>query len=189
MQTQPAFIVAALALASTACSDSGGSTQAPSTPEDIASHQQFVASVESTISDYQDDMLGDEMTSVAACRAVHDDYDTTMRPRVQQMGQMGGGMDAFMMEHGGGDMADMSCTAAGMMTELDRHHAVACSLEDLPADQSEAVRHAGAMNEYAVHMNARSDQMMSALNGGVSWGPMMSGCEDWDSANMMHGRQ
>lgn len=189
MQTHPAFVVAALALASAACSDSAGSTQGPSTPEDIASHQQLVTGLEGAVVDYQEDMLSDEMTSVAACRAVHDGYDAAMRPRVLQMGQMGGGMDAFMMDHGGGDMADMSCTAADMMTELDQHHALACSLADLPADQSEAVRHAGAMSAYAVHMNSRSDQMMSALNGGVSWGPMMGGCEDWDRANMMHRRQ
>lgn len=39
----------------------------------------------------------------------------------------------------------MGCAAAGLLSELDRHRAVACRLVDLPADQTEAVRHVGVM--------------------------------------------
>ncbi len=98
------------------------------------------------------------------------------------------GMDTFMGEHGGGDRADVGCATADMRSELDRHHAVACQLADLPADQAEAVRHVGVMTSLATHLDDRSDQMMAALDGADGGlGPVMNGCEDWDGAAMMHG--
>ena len=171
-----------------ACTDSGGSSPTHSASNDIASYQQLAMDVESAAATYEEDMLSEEMMTVATCREAHAEYDAEVRPRVMQMGSMSGDMDAFMGEHGGGEMADVGCAAADMIAELDRHHAVACQLADLPADQSEAVRHVGVMTSYSTHLNDRSDQMMAAFGGaGGGFGPMMSGCEDWDGVAMMHG--
>jgi hypothetical protein len=188
MQTCRAIIVGAMAFASLpACTGSDGSSPTNTGSDDIASYQQFVAEVDSAAATYGEDMRGAGMTTVATCQGVHDEYDAGVRPRIMQMGAMSGGMDAFMGEHGGGDRADVGCATADMLSELDRHHAVACQLADLPADQAEAVRHVGVMTSLATHLDDRSDQMMAALDGaGGGFGPMMNGCEDWDGAAMMH---
>jgi hypothetical protein len=188
MQICRAIVVGAIALAAApACTGSGGSSPTQSGSDDIASYQRFVAEVGSAAATYEEDMLGAGMTTVATCQGVHDQYDADVRPQVIQMGAMSGGMDTFMGERGGGDRADVGCATADMLSELDRHHAVACQLADLPADQAEAVRHVGVMTSLATHLLDRSDQMAAALDGaGGSFGPMMHGCEDWDGAAMMH---
>jgi hypothetical protein len=189
MQTCRAIIVGAVVLVSVpACSGSDGSSSTHSGSDDIASYQQSVAEVDSAAATYRADMLGQGMTSVATCQNVHDQYDASVRPAVMQMGGMSGDLDAFMGQHGGADRADMGCAAAGMLGELDRHHAAACQLADLPADQAEAIRHVGVMTAYTNHLNERSAQMMTALGGtNGGFGPMMSGCQDWDDADYWDG--
>jgi hypothetical protein len=164
----------------------GGSSSGTTNGDDIASYRQSVVDVQSAATQYRAAMLSDQMTTVAACQQVHDRYDAEVRTPVLNMGAMSGDLDSFMGQHGGAGMADMSCAAAGMSSELDQHDAVACRLADVSADQAEVVRHVGVMMSYAAHLSDRSDQMMGAVGGGMgTWGPMMSGCAGWHGSMMM----
>jgi hypothetical protein len=164
----------------------GGSSSGATNGDDIASYRQSVVDVQSAATAYRAAMLGDQMTTVAACQQLHDQYDAGVRGPLLSMGAMSGDLDTFMGQHGGAGMADMGCAAAGMSSELDQHDSVACRLADLSADQAEAVRHVGVMMSYAAHLSERSDQMMGALGGGTgTWDPMMSGCAGWHGSMMM----
>ena len=188
MHTSQAIVVGAALFATTvACTDSSGSNPRPSTADDIEAFEQLSVDVGAAATAYRAEVTGSEMAAVETCREIHDQYDADVRTLVGQMGDMSGALDTFMGAHGGGDRADVSCVAADMLSEIDRHHAVACQLADLSADQSEAVHHADVMTSYTAHSMQRSEQMMRALDGmGGGFGAMMSGCEDWDTASMMH---
>ena len=174
------------AFAMVACGGSDEST--PATSEDIASYRENALAVRDSATQYQAAMTSDAMTTVAACQDAHDEYDATVRPIILQMQGMGGSMDVFMSQHGGGAMADVGCVSRGMMSELDQHHSVACQLSDLASDRAEAARHTGVMTTYAGHLSERSDQMMGATgDSSASWGPMMAGCPGGGGMSMMHG--
>jgi len=162
---QAIFVGATAFATATACTGSDKSSSAPSTAQDIEAFEQLGAEVDSVAAAYRADMMGSAMSAVETCRDVHVQYDADVRVLVGQMGDMSGGLDAFMGAHRGGDRADMACVAADMLSEIDRHHAVACQLADLPADQSEAAHHADVMISYAAHSMDRSEQMMQAVEG------------------------
>jgi hypothetical protein len=185
MQTARKTLYGIVAIALGVACGSDGSDSGNVTPDELAAYRELSVEVGSAASAYQANMLGDAMASVAACQAIHDEYDDTVRPQIARMRGMSGELDAFMGEHGGGAMADVDCTASGMMMELDQHHAAACRMADLSADQAEAVRHAGVMMSYTAHSSERSNQMRSALGGSAAWGPMMMGCENRERSPAM----
>jgi hypothetical protein len=169
----------------------GGSTAGPESTSvssaDLAQYQQLAMEVHSAAGGYGQMMAGADMTTIDACRSVHDRYDAQVRPWITQMQGMAPEMDDFMSGHGGATDADVACGAGMMMNELDRHAAVACAAQSLAGDQLEAARHVNAMNAYAAHAGDRMTQMMSGSSGsGWTWGPMMSGCEP-HSGGMMTG--
>lgn len=188
MQVHPWILTGLLALAGLpACGDAGDSDAKAATGDDVAAYRQFMQDVQSTAAGYETAMMGDQITTVAACQQVHDEYDAHVRVRLENMAEMSGRLDVFMYQHGGGGMADVGCATAGMSSELDQHRLLACRSADLAADRAEAVRHVDVMSNYALHMTERSDQMMGTILGHPSeWGPMMVGCEGWEGRMRMH---
>lgn len=158
-----------------------GGVGAGSANSDITAYQQLAADTRSAASTYRTSMTG-ASASATDCMSIHDRYDALVRPWVSQMVQMAGEMDGFIDDHGGSTVADMRCTSATMMNELDYHRSIACTFSSLLADQSEATRHADAMNSYAGHVWGRCGEMLGYGAGGCcNWGPMMNGCQDWSA--------
>lgn len=178
-----AFVVAAgCGSTSTSGQGSNGSGGAIGTTRaDITEYQNLSAKVESAASAYRTRMAG--TVSAEMCRSVHDQYDAEVRPWVARMGQLANEMDAYITAHGGGGAADMRCTCATMLDELDYHRSRACNFPTLAGDQDEAERDADAMYSYAKHMRGRCGEMLGSGPGGMccSWGPMMNGCANWSS--------
>jgi len=165
------------------CGESSDVSPDGSTPttDDIAIYQQLAVKVQERATTYRMAMMAPETETVADCQRMHEQYDAEVRPWVSRMVQMSGGMDRYMSDHGGSDVADHACVSGAMTHELDRHHAQACTLANLDADQEQAVRHVDAMLTYSGHMWDRSDQMVRGSDSGNwHWGPMMAGCEDLD---------
>ena len=67
------------------------------------------------------------MMNVTACTTDQTGYDAQVRPMVEQMQGLGPTMDQMMGSLGHAPDADMTCAANAIMSELDRHKAVACS--------------------------------------------------------------
>jgi hypothetical protein len=107
------------------------------------------------------------MADASACAAAESAYDAQVRPLVNRMHDLAGGMDAQMTSMmGQAGSADMSCAGDAMTTELDRHHAVACaSPADMLPNEAEADHHARWMMAWADHQRARVAQMSSGSMG------------------------
>lgn len=117
-----------------------------------------------------------EATSdVPSCQSGHGAYDAQVRPMVERMHAMSGDMDREMATMGHTAEADMTCGADAMIAEFDDHHAVACTSADMTANHAEAGRHAAAMQAWAEHQRARSEQMGEMMGmmgtGGTSPAP------------------
>lgn len=152
-------------------SSSGGTA---STTSDITTYQQLSSDTQAAVDGYRTSMA-DAAVHAGDCQSVHDRYDADVRSSVTRMVQMAGGMDAFMDDHGGSTVVDVSCLSATMMDELDFHRSTACSFGDLAHDRAEVVRHTAAMTSYIGHARDRCEEML----GHGSWAPAMHGCEDW----------
>ena len=189
MKFHPPIVAAMMSVALTpACGASDESNPAGAGADDIATYRQSVIEVRSSATAYQTSMLDEATATVATCQELQDQYDSDVRPHVLQVEEWGIAMDTFMGQHGGSAMADVDCAGESILSELDEHHARACRLADLTADQAEAVRHVGVVTSYTHHLDERAAQMMNALGGGAAgWGPMMHGCEGWEGSSMMQG--
>jgi hypothetical protein len=175
-----------VALSCTACGSSGGSGPGATTGDDVASYRLSSRDVASAATDYRAAMLGDQMTTTAACQQAHEQYVARVRWPLTNMELLSSDLDTFMSQHGGDAVADIDCATTALNSEFRQHDEIACRLADLAADQSEAVRHVDVMSSYATHLSARSDQMMGVFTGaGSGWGPMISGCQGWHGM-MMH---
>jgi len=156
------------------------------TTDDISTYRQLAVELQEEARAYRTGMLDLATATLADCQRVHDEYDVEVRPWVSQMLQMSRRMDRYMSYYGGDEVADHACVSAEMTYELDRHHAAACTLADLGANQAEAGRHVDAMLAYGEHMWERCDQMMRGSDSGDwGWGPMMDGCADWGQCTGM----
>lgn len=180
MKTAACILVGACAIAS-ACSTS--STNVPSDngaiASDVTTYQQLVDDTRAAASGYETSMTDGSVTT-DDCRAIHDQYDAHVRPHLARMSGMAPEMDHAMESHGGMSSADVACIAAAMASELDRHHAVACTYASIGEDRAEAQRHANAMIDFCGHAAARCAEIEHGVDAGSwSWGSMMDGCHDW----------
>ena len=112
-------------------------------------------------------------TDVPDCQSGHAAYDAQVRPMVDRMSAMSGDMDREMDMLGHADDADMTCGADAMAAEIDHHDAVACTSTAMSANHAEAGRHATAMEAWADHQHARSEEMggmmgMMEMGGGTT---------------------
>jgi hypothetical protein len=119
------------------------------------------------------------MTDMTSCAGAEAGYHGQARPMIDEMQAMGPGMDQRMSGMGHPGDADLACAADAMMTELDRHHGVACvSADDMAANMAEASHHVAAMTQWADHQLARTHAMgaMSGMGmGGMGGGGMGTG--------------
>lgn len=166
-----------LALAVSAC----GSTPAPASEvvstSDLDTYRSLAEQTQAAATSYRATMMGVGAT-LGTCATIHDAYDRQVRPWVSRMSGMSGSMDGYIDAHNGGDFADLTCVAAGMLAELDAHRAAACASSDFGIDRAEAARHVDAMATYAGHQLQRCGEMGRGMGGGGwNWGPMMNGCQ------------
>jgi hypothetical protein len=155
-------------------------TSAQVETQQVEDFQLRLAQVEDEAVGYRNQMTSADMTSVADCLAARDQYESDVRPSIDEMMDMGDGMDQYVSAHHGVDAADVACVAANMRAELDHHHELACAEQDLDADRQEVQRHVDAMLSYVEHSWQRCDQMMAGIDtGNWQWGRMMTACEDW----------
>ncbi len=187
-----ALVIALGAACGSTTSPGGGTSDGGtgSSSSAITTFHTLDANTLTAVDDYRTSMTAPGVT-LASCQSIHDRYDAEVRPWIVQMVGMAGQMDDFIDNHGGAAVADVRCASSTMLDELDYHRSIACTLATLGADQSEAIRHANAMNTYGSQISARCVQMLTAANGGAccNWVRMMDGCEGWSTtccSSMMH---
>lgn len=174
-----AFVIGCVPLAGAlACGSSD--TVAVATPHvdtsTVTEYQSYAADLQTSLTAYGGTMMSS--STLTSCRAAHEQYDAAARPTVVKMVDMGKAMDAFMETHAGEMITDMSCVAAAMLTELDRHAAAACASTDETANRTEVGRHVGAMAGYDAHVKDRCSTMMQAgSTDGMNWSAPMTGCQ------------
>lgn len=163
-------------------------TQGTGTPQsEVASYQSLAQKVQSAAASYGSSVAAQSMSSLAACRTLHNAYDAEVRPWIIRMNVVSSEMDRLIDQRGGAAYADIGCAAAGMLSELDHHAAIACSYANLSDDRTEAARDVNAMQGYALHISGRCGEMMSGLSCAgcmMHWGPMMQGCAGWHGGMM-----
>lgn len=198
MRSMYSGLLLALVAASCAGRSDPGSGDTPDQPSTAASEQQDsatdtqvesqqiedfqlrLAQVEEQAISYRDQMTSTGMTTVADCVTASEQYESSVRPWIDEMMDMSDSMDRYVSAHGGVDVADLACVATNMRAELDHHHDLACAEQSLDADRKEAQRHVDAMLSYVDHSWQRCDQMMTGVDEGEwHWGPMMTSCEGW----------
>jgi hypothetical protein len=96
-------------------------------------------------------------------------YGAEVRPMLDRMSGMSGGMDACMAEMGQPESGDMQSTCDDMRRELEAHLASGCAAVD---PRAETARHAGAMRQMAAHETQRAASMDGMMAPRAS---MMSG--------------
>jgi hypothetical protein len=102
------------------------------------------------------------MQDASSCQAIEAAYHAKMGPLVDRMNTTSATMDQHMSGAMGDSVADMSCAAAAMKTELARHTAAACTQSDIAADRAEAAQHATTMAGLVDHQYVRYEQMGDA---------------------------
>ena len=143
---------------------------------DVTAYRMLLEDVVVTTTHYRTVMMDPGMTA-GTCGHFHGDYDATLRWYLDQMPALAGEMDLVMMDHHGGDVADIACMTDAMRNELDQHARLACSWPDLASDRAEAARHVEAMLVLTAHATERCEEMQTGLDGsGWSWGDMMPRC-------------
>jgi hypothetical protein len=161
-------IIAVLALAVAACGGASGS----SSNGNLAKVEQLntlAQDVSTTATTYGTQAGG--MTDGTTCTGDETTYDGQVRPMIDEMQAMGPAMDQMMGSLGRSGDADMSCAAAAMMAELDRHRAAACaSTTDMGPNMTEAQQHVAAMKGWADHQLVRSYDMGTMMGSGTGSG-------------------
>ncbi len=168
-------MAALLALLASGCGSNMSHTNA-----DVQAYQALALGVSSGVQSYRSQAAA--MADLASCNGAASQYDAQVRPMVQRMEDMSGSMDTMMDSQGRGSHGDMGCMSAAMRAELDEHKTMACASADMAANQAEATRHADSMEGYAAHQQARAEEMMSMMGGG-----MMSGGSGTADAGTMGG--
>jgi hypothetical protein len=163
------FLALTGVLALGACGGSMGDSMGVSSSE-VAAMDQAATGVSAAAVTYRTGMAS--ITTAADCAAAVEEYSSQVQPDVDRIAQMSGRMDGAMGSMGQMMGADMECGAEVMQQELHRHLGVACTAEDMAANQAEAALHAEAMQGFAEHMRMRSDEMgtMMEANGGMMGG-------------------
>ncbi|HEU4729566.1 MAG TPA: hypothetical protein VFT22_16825, partial [Kofleriaceae bacterium] len=176
------LITSTLVWALAACS-SGGTSGSEISSSEVTTYEELATQVSGAAASYQASMMDAHMT-LASCAGVHDQYDQQVRPLIARMMSSGGEMDSFMSAHHGGGVADVACSAAAMMQELDAHARQACGAASIEDDRAEVARHVAAMTGFDDHVGQRCREIQAGLDGqGWSWASMMDGC----SGGMMDG--
>ena len=167
------FTVLAAALVLGACSGMGNSMGVNAS--DVAALDQAASKVSASAASYQTSTAN--AATPADCTAAVQQYTTEVQPNVDRIAQMSGRMDAAMNSMGQMMGADMECGSAVMHQELAHHLGIACTSPDMAANRAEAMRHVGAMQDFADHMRMRADEMgtMMGGNGGMMGGGMGMG--------------
>jgi hypothetical protein len=163
------FTVLAGALALSACSGMGSSNMSGA---NTAAYSQKAVQVSTAVAKYR--AAAATMASPADCKAAVDQYQSDVRPPLDAMSQMAGGMDDAMDAMGQKMHGDMQCGDAVMQDELNRHLGAACTFSDVAVNQAEVTRHCDAMQSYADHMQMRADEA-SSMMGSMMGGGMMGG--------------
>jgi len=145
-------IIGSLAVATlTACGMGAG---AP----DVEAYQQSVSELQAAVATHQTESAA--TTTTEACAAEHRRYDDAVRPQLQHLGIMSGGMDNCARAMGHGELLNLGSMCGSMQTELDRHAAVACA-GDASENHAEATRHCQAMRDWLSQQQAQASSMMS----------------------------
>jgi hypothetical protein len=167
------FTALATALLLSACSSMGNSTGVNAS--DVAALDQAASNVSGSAASYQTSTAN--MATPADCTAAVQQYTTQVHPNVDHIAQMSGRMDAAMSSMGQMMGADMQCGSSVLQQELAHHLGIACTSPDMAANRAEAMRHVGAMQEFADHMRMRADEMGTMMdgNGGMMGGEMGMG--------------
>ncbi len=172
-----------------AAEQSGADAPDEPTTEGIEDYQLLATQLEKKAIDYRDDSAG--VDSVVACERLRDEYTRQIRSQLSEMVDMSDAMDAYVAEHGGGDVTDLHCVSVNMMSELDHHLEQACVNWDADTYEEEITRHVETMLSYVDHTWERCDEMMAGIDSDDwQFAPMMSVCADFDescSENVMHG--
>lgn len=169
-------IALSLAAATAACGGSSDTSGGASTA-DVQTFHTTSEAVAAAAESYG--AAGASMPDVQTCGANESRYDAQVRPMVEQMRALAGGMDHEMMSMGQAGRADILCAADAMAAELDHHRSVACaSLADMAPNRAEASHHAQAMTAWADHQRVRSEQMGSMMGmGGMGPGGQTGTCQ------------
>src|SRR5512133_1605087 len=110
--------VMAAAVAAACGSSSNEQPSSGNEQPDVRGYATLAQQISATASAYA---TADDATSdVPGCQSRHGAYDAQVRPMVERMRAMSGGMDLQMEMMGDAADADMMCGADAMMAELDR---------------------------------------------------------------------
>jgi hypothetical protein len=166
---------------SAACSSPSttANTDAAVPGHDIETYDQLCMEVRGTVTEYVAAET-DWGAALAGCQPLHDLYDATVRPWIDQMIRVSDRLDCFVAERDSGVDADIGCVSRLLMSELDHHRCVACTSADLSVDQDEVRRHAAAMVAYLDHLQDRCSEMSSEYGdvAPVSWVSTLSACAE-----------
>jgi hypothetical protein len=130
---------------------------------DVRAYSELAQQISSAASTYGSAAAA--TSDVPSCQSGHAAYDAQVRPMVDRMRAMSGGMDSQMGMMGHTADGDMTCSSDAMLAELDRHHAVACTSTDMTEDHAEAGRHATAIEMWAEHQRQCTDNMGGMMGG------------------------
>jgi hypothetical protein len=170
------MIALSLAAAAAACGGSSNDGGGNGTT-DVQTFNTTSQAIAATASSYGTNAAS--MPGLAACSSDETGYDAQVRPMVQQMRTLSGGMDDRMRSMGQLSSADMACGSDAMLAELDLHQAIACaSPTDMTPNESEAERHAQVMAAWAEHQRIRSVEVGSMMGmGGMGPGGTTGTCQ------------
>lgn len=180
MRVQAAMVWVAATVAGCGGSSDGGAKA------DVQGYADTAQAISGAASSYA--TAGGATADVPSCQAAHGAYDAQVRPMVDRMSAMSGGMDGEMQMMGHAADADMTCGADAMHAELARHDVAACASADMAANHAEVARHASAMEAWAEHQRMRADEMGGMMGmGGMGGGPTAPTCHRNDDGTFTLG--
>jgi hypothetical protein len=141
-----------------------GTSQAP----DLASYQELTQQLTVAVESHR--VVGSAIVTLETCATEHGSYDGAARALVNRMASMSGDLDHCMMDLGDTAGAEFHTRCASMVSELDRHAAMACQSAKLSQDWAETERHCAAM-EALLQQDVSGEHTLS----GMMSSAMMSG--------------
>jgi hypothetical protein len=166
-------LLAAVVLSATVAACGGSSSDAERA--DVRAYAALAQEISGAASSYA--TAAGATSDVPGCQSAQGAYAAQVRPMLDRMHAMSGGMDREMGMMGPATHADMTCGADAMLAELARHAAVACSSGDMAVNHAEAARHSDEMHDWAEHQQARAGEMGGMMGmGGMDGGGAAATC-------------
>jgi len=142
-----------------ACADPQRTTSDVTTDQAAAYRAQLMQ-LETVAAQYDRAMA---KASATTCIPVHRTYDRSARDIITRADELDAELDAAVIAHGGSPYADVACTTAALMVELDYHGAVACQELAFEDNVAEATRHLLVLGTQVDHALGRTAEIVAGL--------------------------